>query len=138
MTTATKKAVLPVRKVDKLEVTVMDLQGLKKAEVEAALEATGMDSLRAYRFMGLWQAVKPKHICGHVETDNEARGIIAHALFLSPYCQDLGEVRYLYDRAGRYMRNRIEVGDQVSMCVFQVWHELRWMMLDWQRRAAAT
>lgn len=135
--TATTKPVLPVRKLEMFEVTVMDLQGLRKAEVQTALEAAGVESTRAYRFKQLWEVVKPEHLCGHGENDNEARGIIAHALFLQAYSQDMrGEVRYLYDRAGLYMRNRITVGDQVSERVFQVWHALRWLMLDWQMKRA--
>ena len=137
MTTAIKKAVLPVRKLDKFEVTVMELQGLSKAEAMAVLKSTGMDSLKACRLMQLWEVVKPKHLSSHGEHDNEARGILAHALFLHSYGQEIrGEVRYIFDRAGRYMRDRIEVGDQVSERVLKVWLVLRWMMLDWQRRAA--
>ena len=137
-TAATKKAVVPVRKVDKYDVSVMALQGLSKRQVGTVLEAAGVESLQASRFRCLWEVAKPKNLSTYGEGDNEARGIIAHALFLRPDCQGThGEVRYLFDRAGRYMRNRIEVGDCVSECVFQVWHVLRFMMLDWQRRQRA-
>ena len=133
--TATKKPVLPIRKVDGFGLTIMDLQGLRKGEVVTVLKATGMGHLKVCRFLQLWEVVKPEHLFNRGLNDNEACGILAHALFLHSYGQEMdGEVRYLFDRAGHYMRNRIESGDYVSDRVLQVWLVLRWMMLDWQRR----
>ena len=128
MTAKTKK---PAKTVSPSHVMPHHMRGWRKSEVRAALEAAGVTDIKQRRFISLWKVARPRAIPDdYAEFDAEARGIIAHAICLTPYdqVQTIREYRYLYTRAGKYIQRCIEGGCDVSVSVVKIWKELRWCL----------
>lgn len=129
----TAKTKTPAKTVDPYRVMLHHMQGWRIAEVRAALEAAGIKDYEQRWFVDLWEVTRPRmngqsDVAGY---DPEVRGIIAHAVCLSPYHENIHgkEYRHVFARAGKYIQRCVEEGEEVSVTAVKLWNALRWPLL---------